>query len=77
MEELLSFFFNIAVYILSIQKSFLITIPVLKYQRPFYYRLTCLKYCWMANSVAFDQTSQKAASDLGLHCLRWRVCPNT
>ena len=30
----------------------------------------------MANNVDPDQTPQHAASDLGLHCLLWLVCPN-
>ena len=31
----------------------------------------------MANSVGPDQTPRSAASDLGLHCLLRRHCPNT
>ena len=32
---------------------------------------------WVANIVDPDQTPQSAASDLGLHRLLGRVCPNT
>ena len=31
----------------------------------------------MANSVDPDQMPHSAASDLGLYCLLWPVCPNT
>ena len=36
----------------------------------------CLALC-MANSVDPDQTPHSVASDLGLHCLHWPICPNT
>ena len=31
----------------------------------------------MANSVDPDKTPHSAASDLGLHCLKRPICPNT
>ena len=31
----------------------------------------------MANSVDLDQMPHSVASDLGLHCLQWPICPNT
>ena len=41
--------------------------------------MLCLKIVeWVvANSVNPDETPRSAASNLGLHCLLWHVCPNT
>ena len=44
---------------------------------PFYYVLMCPQTAgWVANSVDPDQKPRYAASDLGLRCLLWAVCPN-
>ena len=69
---------NFAVFTLNIWTPKLLTILILKFERPFHYLLIHLKTAgWVANSVGTDQMLHSAASDLYLHCLLRYVCPNT
>ena len=47
------------------------------YYYPNEFELVYNKAVCMANNVDSDQMLHSAASDLGLHCLRRPICPNT
>ena len=66
----------IIIFTLSIGAPYLLTILVLKFEMSILLPMDVSIVC-MANSVDPDQMLHSAASDLGLHCLQWPICPNT
>ena len=67
----------LSIFIQYIGTPLLLTLLVLKFERPFYYLISLKLQVWVANSLDLDQMPQFVASDLGLHCLLRSVCPNT